>query len=402
MTETVVLREYETVDVEMDGADARGLAAAAGSNIAVTVGSSPGKWQLTAGGVVGSVVTSNVTVLIRPKVMALHNLFLLLDVGIPAEAWAAETFPFGTDPDLLPAISAFFVRAASQALARGPVRGYRSFEERLVTIRGRIDIPTQLQTPGISSPIACRYDDWTADIIENAAIRAATRRLLCLPGVRPDTRRGLQRLLAGLDEVADADVRPEMVDRISITRLNAHYEPALRLSTLILRNTSLVDQVGIAPASSFLLETPRLFQEWITDRLSRHLQGHLDVLPEPSVDLGEHGRVRMEPDLVFRRSGVVAYVGDIKYKLSAGLGRSGDYYQLLAYMTALHLDEGVLIYCDNDAENPDSEVVVQATGSRLFAHRVALGGTTAGVEEAVARLAEWIRHRSTHIPAMSA
>jgi 5-methylcytosine-specific restriction enzyme subunit McrC len=54
------------------------------------------------------------------------------------------------------------------------------------------------------------------------------------------------------------------------------------------------------------------------------------------------GQVRMKPDLEFRRQGTTAYVGDIKYKLTADArARNADYYQLLAYTTAMDLPEGV-------------------------------------------------------------
>ena len=72
-------------------------------------------------------------------------------------------------------------------------------------------------------------------------------------------------------------------------------------------------------------------------------------------------QVAMRPDLVFREpGGDERYVGDVKYKLTADArGRSGDYYQLLAYTTAMDLPEGVLIYCrrqdDTRPEHRDRE-----------------------------------------------
>lgn len=308
----------------------------AGPHLRVGVGPTPEEWYLTAAGVVGTIVTPGVRVLIRPKI-PLRNLFLLLDVGLRPEDWHDAHFSFGTSPDLLAAVAAFFVREAGRALARGPRRDYRATEERLVALRGRIDIAAQLRHPGVASPIACRYDEYSVDVAENVALRAATRRLLRVGGVLPDTRRHLERLLAGLIDVSDLEPRPEAVDAIPINRLNRHYVPALRLASLVLRHASLVDQAGDTPASAFLMSTPLLFQRWVTNRLRRALVRQLDVEAEPRVDLDVAGRVRMEPDLVFRRQRRAVYVGDIKYKLSSGLGRTGDYYQLLAYATSLGL-----------------------------------------------------------------
>ena len=393
MTGPLLLREYESTDVELTAADARALAAAAGNALAVTVGPTPGTWRVTAGGYIGTVVTPGVQVLLRPKV-PLHNVFLLLDAGIPTDAWSAESFGFGADPDLLPAIAAFFARAATQALARGPRHDYVRRDERLVGLRGRIDLPAQLRTPGMASPIACSYDDFSADILDNRALRAAARQLLRLPGVTPATRRDLTRLVLTLDEVADDPVTVEAIERIPVTRLNRHYQPSLRLAEIVLRNASLQDRAGAAPAGSFLLSTPLLFQRWITGRLRRALVGRLEVDAEPTVRLDVKGRIRMDPDLVFRQGTSTVYVGDIKYKLSSGAGRSSDYYQLLAYTTALRLDEGVLIYCQTDDAPPDQEAVVKATNARLVTYLLPMTGTNADVEVGVSRLGEWLAARA--------
>jgi 5-methylcytosine-specific restriction enzyme subunit McrC len=251
------------------------------------------------------------------------------------------------------------------------------------------------------SPIACRFDEYTADIAENRVLKAAARRLLRVPGVRPDTRRTLERLVVQLEEVAD-DVAADasVVDRLVFTRLNRHYEPALRLAALVLRNTSLIDRVGAADASAFLLDMPALFQRWLYDRLSRHLRGRLDVVSEPRIHLGERRTVPMDPDLAFHPAGGgdAVYAGDAKYKLTSdGRGSNADYYQLFAYLTSLRLPEGVLVYCQADAE-PEREVVVRHAGVRLWTQPLRLAGPADEVEASVAALGDWIAERSLSTP----
>ena len=47
------------------------------------------------------------------------------------------------------------------------------------------------------------------------------------------------------------------------------------------------------------------------------------------------------------------FAGDLKYKLAEdGRGRSADYYQLFAYLTARDLRKGVLNYCQTTEEAP--------------------------------------------------
>jgi len=394
MTERIELAEYRSAVVRMPAVAARDMAEVAAGKVSVSVGPEPGSWVVTASGWVGTIVTPEVELLVRPKV-PLHNLFLLLDVGLPADAWRPAAFAFETDRNLLAAMAAFYARAAEQAVGRGLRRDYRHEDDRLVTLRGRVDIAGQLRTPGVVSPVACRFDEYTADIAENRVLKAATRRLLRLPGVRPDTRRLLERLLVHLDEVSDVAVAPSAVEDVVFTRLNRHYEPALRLAALVLRDTSLLDRVGTAEASAFLLDMPQLFQRWLTDRLARHLTGRLVVVPEPRVHLGKGPTVPMDPDLVFqRRDGTVVYAGDAKYKLTSdGRGKNADFYQLFAYLTALRLQEGVLVYCQAHDE-PEREVVVDRGGARLCTYPLSLAGPAAAMEGAVAELAGWIAERA--------
>jgi len=76
---------------------------------------------------------------------------------------------------------------------------------------------------------------------------------------------------------------------------------------------------------------------------------------QEKLDKGGHFSVR--PDIVWRLSGRVSAVADIKYKLpSSNDIASADVYQALAYATRYGLDRCTLIY----AEKSDiSEVVVE-------------------------------------------
>ena len=213
-----------------------------------------------------------------------------------------------------------------------------------------------------------------------------------------DRRRLLQQVVS-LEDVSDAPAQPDDLDRISITRLNAHYEPALRLARLLLQNLTLVDQRGVTTASSFLVDMNKLFERFVTERLRRALLGRLEVRSQGSVYLGEKSRVRMQPDLEFRRRGSPVYVADIKYKLTAdAVARNADYYQLLAYTTALDLPEGILIYCLADGGVPERSVTVRHAGKILHTVAVDLTGPPASVAEEVERLADRIAARARPIP----
>jgi 5-methylcytosine-specific restriction enzyme subunit McrC len=383
-----VLAEYESATIGLTDPQARRLAATGVVTVAPVAG--PGQWQVTAQDRVGTLVVDDLRLLIRPKIRP-ENLFLLLEVGLPDKAWGREAFDYASTADLLPSVVAFFARTVETTLGRGVLRSYREHHDRLVALRGRIDLPAQITRSGVAAPLSCRYDDYTPDVAENRYLRAAVRLALRVPQVPAQDRRRLMQQLVALEDVADTIVLPDHLDHITITRLNAHYEPALRLARLLLDNLTLVDQRGGATASSFMVEMNKLFERFVTARLRRALRGRLEVRAEPPVNLAHGGQVRMKPDLEFRRRGVTTYVGDIKYKLTADArARNADYYQLLAYTTAMDLPEGVLIYCLADGGRPDRSVTVRHAGKVLHTRAIDLTGPTTAVAGELEALADWI------------
>ena len=394
MTEPVVLHEYQTRTIPLPARLASALAQRAGSALTISPTATTGEWQVAATSTVGSVVLPELEVLIKPKVR-LQNLFALLDAGMPDEAWQPEVFGYGADRQVLPAFAAFFARTLDRVTATGLVRSYRPEAERLLALRGRIDFPEQLRRPGLPSPIACRYDEYTADVAENRYLLGATDRLLRVPGLDPRTRSLLQHARGRFEDVTPVFPTVDELDAVTYTRLNAHYRPLIRLSRFVVENLSLADAVGGTGASSFLLDMNLLFEDWVTRNLRRALRSRLVVIGQSSLKLDVTGKVSIAPDLEFRRKDEAVYVGDVKYKLAgAGLARSSDYYQLLAYCTSLGLSEGVLIYAQTDGAKPEREVVVRNAGTRLWTYRLDLGGTLADLEASVGRLADWIAERA--------
>ena len=361
-------------------------------------------------------------VLVRPKI-PLRNLFLLLEVGLRDRDWHDEAVRYETTLDLLPALVSFFARTTETTLARGLYHSYREQRDRLVAMRGRVDIARQLAQPGVVIPMHCKFTEFTADLIENSYLKAAISRSLRVAGVQPIDRRRLMQHLVTLEDVGDARHHHADSDRVVFTRLNEHYKPALRLARLVLANLALQDAVGATQASSFMLDMNDLFERFLTERLRRALRGRLELKRQHGDKLDEDRRVAIRPDLLFSSQGTAKFVADIKYKLTddgAG-GRTADYYQLLAYATALDLPEGVLIYCLNAnlPDDPDdngsiaglprrhategsaspgaaaaSSVRVRHAGKVLHTYALDLSGTTDDVDNNVRELADWIAQRA--------
>ncbi|MXY09463.1 MAG: hypothetical protein F4033_16980 [Acidimicrobiaceae bacterium] len=413
--ERVVLREYSRAVLTLTGEQAAALNRVGGGRyLSVESGEHSRQWRVSAHNYVGSINVAGLQVLVRPKI-PLRNLFLLLEVGLRPQDWHDEAVRFETTGDLLPALVSFFARTTETTLARGLYHSYREQHDQLVALRGRVDIARQLTQPGVAIPTACKFTEFTADLIENSYLKAAVTRSLRVARVQAIDRRRLMQHLVTLEDVGDVRHHHSDHDRVVFGQLNEHYRPALRLARLVLANLTLQDIVGETQASSFMLDMNALFERFVAERLQRALRGRLDVKAQDHDRLDEERTIAIRPDLVFRTAGAPSFVADIKYKLTddAAAGRHADYYQLLAYTTALNLPEGVLIYCldanrPDDPDNDNPAAGAQATGAPairsirvrhtdkvLHTYALDLSRTTQDIASNLSELADWIEERAT-------
>jgi 5-methylcytosine-specific restriction enzyme subunit McrC len=386
----LVLREYERVDLDLTAAQASALQTSSGGALTVVPSATPGSYLVRASNLVGTVAAADLEVVIRPKI-PLRNLLYLLGVGHDDIRWWERTFPYDQELELLPALLAFFARSLQRSLAAGLLRSYRWHEERLRTVRGRIDFHAQLGRPGERTTLACRYEEYTADNLLNRYLRAAVRRALLVPDVPPALRRLMLGELVRFEEVEDVPVRADSIDGYVHTRLDDHYRTPLALARLILEGGTIADRAGVTAAGSFLIDMNRLFEDFVAERLRRNLHPHLRLDREPSIAFDRARRVRTKPDIVLRDAhGKVVHVADVKYKLSgSGLARNDDYYQLLSYATILQQNEGSLLYHDaGDGDPPPRTIEVRQTDIALTTYRLNLAGDLDAVEGELRRLAD--------------
>ncbi|WP_263431070.1 McrC family protein [Nocardioides sp. TRM66260-LWL] len=88
------------------------------------------------------------------------------------------------DADLRAVLARMFTLEAEHALATGPLRGYRTEDQTLPVLRGRLRMRDQdLRRFGHLSLLEVRVDEWTIDTPENRIIRSAADALLALPGL---------------------------------------------------------------------------------------------------------------------------------------------------------------------------------------------------------------------------
>jgi 5-methylcytosine-specific restriction enzyme subunit McrC len=396
MTSRVVeLAEYEEAEVAISPHAERVLRRVAGHRL-TSRPANEGTFAIRASSHVGAITTPEVTVIIRPKVDTDIVLYLLEADGQALRLDSADV-ELLSSRDLVPGVATLFAKQLERLVGAGVVRGYRRTEENLSTIRGRIDITRQSNRGGVAIPVQCVYDDFVTDIRLNRRVRGAALRLLQLPGLAAKTTVRLRRMLAAFDQVGD--ITPaDLVLPSRFTRLDEHYRTIDALATIVLRHASLQLRGGPTKVSAFTIDMDSVFESFVAARLRRLLAGRSVIEAKGVQPLDLHRHRRIFPDLVFATPGGPArYVADTKYKLTShGFARDTDYYQLLAYTTALDLPEGLLIYAAGEETLP-REILVGRSETRLRSYSLRLTGRPPDIDRRMRELAGLITSRMTGI-----
>ena len=351
-------------------------------------------YHLTPGSTIGAIEIGDLSVSILPKLDISRVLFLAAYAIGAFKLREMDRFNFEDAPSLVEALALALAVTARRAFASGLLHGYRTEEEAMHTVRGRVRITDQIRRRfGVPLPLEVRYDEFTDDITANRLVKAAAARLGQMRVRSPRSRSGLRWVSTRLENVSLVEFPANAVPEVTFDRLNGHYREVVALARLILRHTSFETGRGGNRAPGFLMDMNVVFQDFVTQALREALgvsertfraDNHI-----PHVTLDEAGQVALKPDLSWWDGPTCTFVGDAKYKqVRDERVPNADLYQLLAYTTAFDLPGGLLIYAQGEAE----QVVhhVRYAGKRLEIATLDLSGTIDELLAGIDKLAERI------------
>lgn len=330
------------------------------------VNRSPGSdmWMVTAGSKVGVARIGDLQVTVRPK-MAIDRLIFLMGYAKQPTFWRDHSVFLDVDTDLPEALAHAFARLASKALEQGLLQGYRTVEDSLPVLRGRIRVRDQISLRhGVGLPLEVTYDDFSVDISENQILLAAATRLMRMPGLTKSARRLVQRLRLQLVGVAELE-RGARLPTWLPSRLNVRYHAPLRLAELILAGDSFEQRVGDLQVSGFVFDMWKIFEDFVCIALQEALAPCGSASLQHRMHLDHADQVRISPDLLWTGFDGRQVVADAKYKAARPAGfPQADLYQLLAYCTVLGLATGHLVY----AKGNEAAIAHQVRGAGVVIH----------------------------------
>jgi 5-methylcytosine-specific restriction enzyme subunit McrC len=325
-----------------------------------------GSWLVRADSRVGVLVGDGWELRVRPR-LAVPRLMFLLAYAADQTGWKNVPADFDEASDEVVALASAFSWFGNVALERGPLRGYQRRDEQLDTIRGRLRFADQIaHGAGLPLPVEVTYHDFTPDVLENRMLKTAASLFLRMRRLPRPARLRLLHLRAALTGVNElSDWRGQR--RPTSTRLNAHYEPALKLAEVLFRSLSISQSDGDVPATTFVFDMNKVFEDFVSAAFAQSMRRFGgSVRPqdkEHSLDVG--GRLKLKPDIAWWAGGRCLAVLDAKYKaIDDGKLRHEDAYQMLAYCGAYGLDRGYLVYAKDSGTEPTTHTV-RNLGTRI-------------------------------------
>ncbi len=295
----------------------------------------------------------------RSRLVRMLDVALGLDLDLGAEAAIARQK--NTLLEIL--IDTFATRLLAE-VRRGLPRAYRSREEDLAALRGRLDVTRQFTRNAVRPDrLACRFDQLEADTplmrIMAAAVVFLARHVRSL-----GTRRKLDELRHALADIPLLPVNRLPWSEVRIDRTNRRWEALFRLARLLLqRDWQATHHAAKAPEGlTLLFPMNDLFEKYIAVLLRRALAGSgIEVIDQGGhraclgAFTGEHlesGHVfRTKPDIMLRCGRAIVVIIDTKWKklsldpLDRKHGVSqADVYQLMAYARLYRTAELMLLY----------------------------------------------------------
>ena len=397
--QTLTLREYEdcAIDVPLDAGQ---RAALTDAHIEVKPPESEGEtWILRPSSYIGTIRLGDLSIVVRPKIR-IDRVMFLVAYALDPNDWK-RYFDLCPNPDIPESIIPAFVHHTHQAIRRGLLQGYRTEEEALHTIRGRIRFNDQINRRfGIPVPIEVTYDEFTEDIEENRLVKTALHRLSRLPVRWEQSRRDVNRLRPAFNTVGLGDYR-RGTPQVQYTRLNSHYRPAVELARLIIDNSNLELFHGEVAGASFLLDMNMVFERFLFVALREALGlSEREWKHGKRITLDVDSKIALNPDLSWWYGSHCRFVGDAKYKRITPTGfQHADIYQMLAYCAAADLPSGLLVYAAGE-----SELGVYRIGNAnktIEVDSLDLEGQPEDILAQVKRLAEKVKQHSRKMMAIA-
>lgn len=300
------------------------------------------QWKLTPASWVGYLpLSEELHIVLRPKV-PIANLFRMLEYAFHID-FLDGRFTCETLEDYFERLAEFLAQSVLTRGRRGWYREYVTDQDRLPSVRGRIDA-ARLRPWEVGLP--CTYQEHTPDIEENQLL-AWTLHTIMRSGIcRERTVQVVRKAYHALSHmITPQPFRAQDCIGRRYNRLNDDYAPMHALCYFFLDGVGPTHQVSTQEMIPFLVDMSVVFEKFVAEWLRRHLPTRYRVTPQQRVDISEAGEFCFRIDLVIfdTETDTVRWVLDTKYKRPQAPS-TDDIAQVGFYAQLTDCTEAVLLY----------------------------------------------------------
>ena len=308
-----------------------------------------GKYRFKSRGCVGNLpVTEDLAVRVRPKV-PVRSLFRMLEYAYNLDSFQVYEGDAGVGAidEIYETLVSLLARRVLDRVRQGLYRQYRSEEDTLPYVRGRVLALASLRAGGVAATrLVCEYEELTADVLDNQILAWTLSLLHRFPLGREDVREQVRRASRALVPMIEPQrVLPRDCVHRFYDRLNQDYQPMHALCRFFLEQSGPTLDGGDHSLLPFTLHMPTLFEAFVARWLQRHLPEGMSLTAQHHAELEPTGSLSFKIDLVLEDKATreVLAVLDTKYK-DTTVPAIDDIQQMVAYAARMRTRHAVLIY----------------------------------------------------------
>lgn len=281
-----------------------------------------------------------------------------------------------------------FCRALADQVRRGLVKCYRTEDDDLPTVKGRILIEEQLRRNLIHKErTACEFDEFDENHALNQLFKLAVGLMLRVAGT-VTTEQAARQLLPAFENVDDLHLTSAWLDGIKLDRMSERYGFCLSLAKLFLKGMATDLYSGGQQSFALMFDMAELFERYIGKQMKKALRpnGNEVLLQHSKHYLAQdsktkHRLFKLRPDIVVTTDQKPSCIVDTKWKRLEPSERKlgvaqADLYQMLAYSERYQCESVLLLYPWNHSggefQGVHKQLVFEEKTSRVTIGEVSL------------------------------
>jgi 5-methylcytosine-specific restriction enzyme subunit McrC len=297
-------------------------------------------------GYVGHILLGDRLLDIKAKV-GVNNLFGMLEYAYQLAIIESSNRLVGcrSVAELFERLAAILANKVLARIHKGVRRDYVEVEAETTYLRGRLLINRQ-DGQGGYWPFKCRYQDHTAEILDNHILAWTLYCLGRLQLQRDEVRRQIRQAFRAMASVVEPkEVEIEQCLRPVYNSLNADYRPMHALCRFFLEHCGPALGKGGGQLMPVVVNMPLLFERFVAEWLSEHLPDGLQVSRQYHARLEGDERLSFQIDIVLmdKQTKQPLAVLDTKYTRSAQ-PKEEDIQQVVAYAVRMGTKQAFIVY----------------------------------------------------------